>query len=365
MRILIVVPENKLGGAEKLVYDLATEWHRQNKEVHVLAFENRINKPYFFLPEQAFKYTMLQEGKKLSKASVIKKTLAYIDREKIDIVHTHLSAINYLFPISLLRKKVSFFHTLHNLAEREAVNRMGKIIRNWAFRRGRWNAVTISSECSHSYRKFYNKSNDHLIVNGLKDPTHSPLFNQRKRELDELSPEGIRFLHLGRLSHQKNQSLLLRAFKAFQEKNPTAILLIAGPETKEPASKEIMEQIKAMSNSGVHWLGPIEFASDYLFLSDFFCLSSRFEGLPISLLEAMATYCLPICTSVGGIPELLEDVIPLADPKMEKSYIELMQELSKENREAEKIELRAKYLDKYSIIQCANAYKAAFKSSRT
>ncbi len=362
MRILIVVPENKLGGAEKLVYDLATEWHSQGVDVHVLAFENRINKPYFFLPEQGFKYTMLQEQGKLSKSSIIKKTLAYIDQEKIEVVHTHLSAINYLFPISLLRKKVSFFHTIHNLAEKEAGNKVGSIIRKWAFGVGRWKAVTISTECSLSYKKFYSKSNDVLIVNGLKDPIPSPLFEQRKAELDQWTPNGLRFLHLGRLSHQKNQALLIKAFLAFHAQNPSAILLLGGPETREPVSNEILGEIKSLANKGVHWLGPIEFASDYLFLSHFFCLSSRFEGLPISLLEAMACSCLPVCTSVGGIPELLADVVPLADPKNEQSYIDLMRNLAQEENTEIKKKLREKYLKEYSITQCAHAYWKAFNT---
>ena len=362
MRILIVVPENKLGGAEKLVYDLATEWHSQGVDVHVLAFENRINKPYFFLPEQGFKYTMLQEQGKLSKASIIKKTLAYIDKEKIDIVHTHLSAINYLFPISLLRKKVAFFHTINNLAEKEAVNKVGKIIRKWAFGLGGWKAVTISTECRQSYRKWYSKSNDYLIPNGLKDPVPSHLYEERKTQLDKLAPQGLRFVHLGRLSHQKNQALLLKAFLHFQATHPSALLLIGGPETKEPVSTEILKEIKSLAHRGVHWLGPVEFASDYLFLSDFFCLSSRFEGLPISLLEAMACSCVPICTAVGGIPEILTDVIPLAKPKNEESYIALMQELAMAENADKKAALRMVYLRDYSIQECARAYIQVFKS---
>lgn len=40
---------------------------------------------------------------------------------------------------------------------------------------------------------------------------------------------------------------------------------------------------------------------------DIFMMSSEFEGMPIALLEAMSMECLPACTAVGGIPELIED----------------------------------------------------------
>ena len=58
---------------------------------------------------------------------------------------------------------------------------------------------------------------------------------------------------------------------------------------------------------------------DLLPALDVFALSSRFEGLPIALLEAMATGIAPVTSSVGGIPEVITDgedglLVPPGDP---------------------------------------------------
>ncbi|WP_449440722.1 glycosyltransferase [Pedobacter steynii] len=45
---------------------------------------------------------------------------------------------------------------------------------------------------------------------------------------------------------------------------------------------------------------------DYLSIADAFCLSSIFEGMPISLIEALSVGCIPICTPVGGISQMIK-----------------------------------------------------------
>ena len=62
-----------------------------------------------------------------------------------------------------------------------------------------------------------------------------------------------------------------------------------------------------MACERISFWGQQDNVSDYLFCSDAFCLSSFYEGLPISLLEAISTGCVPICTPVGGIPDIIQD----------------------------------------------------------
>ena len=51
-----------------------------------------------------------------------------------------------------------------------------------------------------------------------------------------------------------------------------------------------------------------------MYLSDAFCLTSVYEGLPISLLEAISCGCVPVCTPVGGITEVVHHEVRPGDP---------------------------------------------------
>ena len=83
------------------------------------------------------------------------------------------------------------------------------------------------------------------------------------------------------------------------------ILLIAGGFRNEN-SKKIKDKIDSFSNSRIVCLGEINNCIDYLKLSDYFVLSSHYEGMPISLIEAFSCNCIPIATPVGAMIEMID-----------------------------------------------------------
>lgn len=61
---------------------------------------------------------------------------------------------------------------------------------------------------------------------------------------------------------------------------------------------------------------------------DAMCLPSIWEGLPVTLLEALSVGCVPICSNVGGIPDVVESGINgfLSSSSSEEDYYEAMLE---------------------------------------
>lgn len=97
-----------------------------------------------------------------------------------------------------------------------------------------------------------------------------------------------RFITAGRLHPQKNQQLLIRAFKKMilETKNEDAVLLIYGAGGQEDCLKSLIEELE-MKNR-VFLKGRSNALTEEYAKADAFILSSNYEGSPNALLEAMA-----------------------------------------------------------------------------
>jgi glycosyltransferase involved in cell wall biosynthesis len=117
----------------------------------------------------------------------------------------------------------------------------------------------------------------------------------------------LRLLHIGRLSPEKNQALLLEAFADALADGLAAELRIvgAGPEQRALAAK-----IAALGlGERAVLVGPLAgdaITAEYA-AADVFVMSSRMEGLPVVLMEAFAQGVPCIAPAVGGIGELVRD----------------------------------------------------------
>ena len=105
---------------------------------------------------------------------------------------------------------------------------------------------------------------------------------------------------VARLSPEKNHRVLLEAWKKVVEKIPDAVLLLAGEGGEKAA---LCAQIETLNlENRVQLLGVRRDVARVLAACDCFVLSSDREGLPVSVLEAMAAARPVVATSVGDLP---------------------------------------------------------------
>ncbi|WP_306436577.1 glycosyltransferase [Acinetobacter colistiniresistens] len=115
------------------------------------------------------------------------------------------------------------------------------------------------------------------------------------------------FLSVGRFHEAKDYPNLLRAFSIFKE---TSIFKEKQPKLVIAGDGELRKEIEALINtlnlqSNVILLGRRDDIPALLNMSDFFVLSSKYEGLPTVVIEAMACETYVIATDCGGSSEIM------------------------------------------------------------
>lgn len=230
---------------------------------------------------------------------------AVLRRLRPHIVHTHTYALRYVLPPVVYRRIRGKVHTVHNLAERE-VDGPGKLVHRLAFSLGVV-PVAIASEVAVSLDRVYGLTRVPLIPNGI--PLQAYRFPEMTRaewrRREGIEAEEVVFVCVGRLTPQKNQQLLLDAFARVPGAKEKGRLLLVGDGEKR---RELELQAAALGlGHRVHFLGVRTDIPIILGACDVLVLSSRWEGNPLAVMEAMAAGKPVIATAVGGVPELVTD----------------------------------------------------------
>jgi glycosyltransferase involved in cell wall biosynthesis len=202
------------------------------------------------------------------------------------IVHTHSYVMRYVWPVSTAR----VVHTVHNLAAKE-VDRLGRFLHRRAMRRGA-SFVAIGAVVAESFREMYGAPPAAVIPNGVDLPA-ARLDRATWRRENGFAGDDVLIVSVARLDPQKNPLLLADSLP----EDPRCHLLLAGDGS-------LAAQLGGKPR--VHLLGVRADIPELLQACDVFALASDFEGLPVAVIEAMAAGLPVVATSVGGVPELVE-----------------------------------------------------------
>ena len=148
---------------------------------------------------------------------------------------------------------------------------------------------------------------------------------------------------MGRLVREKGFDLLLKAFSTVKKSYPEWSLTILG-EGSLRSELECLSQSLDIVNS-VHFLGRVKNPYEYLQQADIFVMSSRFEGFPNALCEAMACGLPVISTDCpSGPPEIIRDGVDgiLVKNENVEALTEAMSHLISDEKQRQKLGNAAK-----------------------
>ncbi len=288
MRILFLCDTMDSGGAERVISTLSNGFVVNNHEVFIMMLSKEANDSFYKLDDKIGLLTLSKENlKPFKKVKLLKQKILDL---KPDLVISFLSYVCIYTWLALRHTNIPYI-----VSERNDPNHRSKLkqyLLNRSFKRAS-GCVFQTEDAKNWYSKI---SKDKSVV------IHNPVFlNIEKREQKEVKKQ---ILYVGRLNEQKNCLLLIDSFDIFSKKHPDYILKMYG---KGPLENNLKEYINSKGlDKKIVLLPPSKTWHQDEYSSAVFALSSKYEGMPNVLAEALSLGIPSVSTdcTIGGPKEL-------------------------------------------------------------
>lgn len=311
MKILYVATGLSLGGAEKVVADLADHMVLRGHEVKIAYLTGDvIVKPKSDQVEII--YLGLESGKDFISAS--RKYRQLIKQYQPDVVHAHMVHANIFTRLNRVGCSVpKLICTAHSSHE-------GGKIRMLAYKYTNFLSDFNSNVSKKAAQIFIEKGaftpkNIQGVYNGID-------LNKFIKKDNNRSNEQITFLAVGRLNEQKDYPNLLRALHLVIQQTKNIHLNIVGDGELRADLENMIQELGL--NDYVSLLGRRDDVAELMSQSDYFVLPSKNEGFGLVVAEAMACEVFVIATDSGGVKEVMGDHGLLVEPQNSTLLAEAM-----------------------------------------
>ena len=342
-RILYVITELDVGGAEKALFELATRLDREiyEPEAACLMGEGPLAES---LRERGVPVHLLDARGKWDLRVVwrLRRLMA-----GFDVVHSFLFHANMAARLAALGAGVGAVVASARVAERSRPRR--RALERWTHR-----LVDVEVCVSNGVRDYlgaggFPRDKLAVIPNGVdieRFASRDPAF---KAKLG-IGPDTPLVATIGRLHEQKGMTYFLRAAASVRHSRPDCHFLLVG---HGPLEDELRAQAREFHIADhVTFLGFCDDIPSVLAATDVFVLASLWEGMPNAVLEAMAAGIPVVATRVEGTLDIIEDgetgvlVMPKDIPALVSSILRLLGDPARARRlgEAAQAHVRAHFL---------------------
>ncbi len=327
LKIMHLIASLSLGGGERLVLELAQHTNRDLFTSYVCAigqFSKQTLLPKFQELGNAF---YIVPSHKFYNLEMFRAIMAHIREQQIDVLHTHLIDADIVGGFLGRFLKIPVITTLHNAPQNYNHQRKDRrILAQLAARYATTHLVAVSEHIRHLFIQEWHTPPDR--ISSIRNGIVLDRFLSIAPGTTAVTP--LTITNIASLTPQKAQHLLLEAAKIVLTEMPSVNFIIVGiGELKQ--ALEAQAQALGISDR-VTFTGLRHDIPDILAQSDIFVLSSLWEGLPVSAIEAMAAARAVVLTDVGGNHELVESgryglIVPSNDvPALAQSLLQLLRD---------------------------------------
>ncbi|NER34629.1 MAG: glycosyltransferase family 4 protein [Oscillatoria sp. SIO1A7] len=304
MRLTLVISSLGCGGAERVMSSMANYWVERGREITLLTFSSE--SPFYSLDSRV-NYIPLGIAKKsenvlMAISNNVRRALVLRDaiaKSKSDVVISFMDKVNVITLLATtgLKKPVVVMEQVD--PSQYSIGWLWEILRFLTYQKAE--QVGVVSKQSVEYFDNLHKDKIFTIPN--------PAFLQPEdKDLPVLDLQNPCIVAMGRLTFQKGFDILLKAFAKLKDKHTQWKLFILG-EGSLRSELEVLSESLSIKHR-VSFLGKVKNPYAHLRQANLFVLSSRYEGFPNALCEAMACGLPVVSTDCPtGPKEIIRDGI--------------------------------------------------------
>jgi GalNAc-alpha-(1->4)-GalNAc-alpha-(1->3)-diNAcBac-PP-undecaprenol alpha-1,4-N-acetyl-D-galactosaminyltransferase len=306
MKITLISSSLEVGGAERVMSIIANYWAARGWQITILSFDDGASLPFYDL-DKRIEYRSLgiddRDGFKLSNFG---RTIGQIGRLKKaivasrpDVIISFVNTTNIMTLLASWSLKIPTIVSEHVYPALGGLSKIGQFLQKWTYRRAA--LITVQT---HSGLSFFPSSQSYetlVIPNPVALPESDPIESQ-------LYTDDRHLLAIGKLIPQKGFDLLIKAFAQICDRHPEWTVTILGEGEMRSELAKLCLQLGLEER--VFLPGTVRNIDAHLRKADIFALTSRFEGFPVTLCEAMACGVPVIATDcLSGPREIIHNNI--------------------------------------------------------
>lgn len=284
MRVTLVIHSLNCGGAERVMSIMANYWAARESQITLLTFDDGSTPPFYDFDRRVRHIPLALEGNSQTALHALERNVKRVSALRRAIISSNPEAVISFMDrtnvMTLLATRGTKMPVIVSERSDPASNSPGGLwtrLRHWTYPR----ADVVVVQTKDALRYFSRKVQSRACI--IPNPVLPPATDRNDLSFEANRPLAVA---MGRLVRAKGFDLLLRAFGRISQGHPDWTLAILGDG---PLHGELQRLSDGLNIRGrVLFPGRVKSPQDVLSRADLFVMSSRFEGFPNALCEAMS-----------------------------------------------------------------------------